>query len=150
MSFCKKGLTQERYIQMITAYWWLRGQLDEAIESFFKTDNYDKLEEVCQGVALERVKRQLAEYQDKKIVWHMPDRRNKTKPKVAILSEDEYTFVCEEKFLDFSVLQLLDDQGKVIGEGRNKGQPSASHSQIQYNDDGDYRFTDFFIKLLEG
>ena len=141
---------QDSHQEMINIYWWLREKLDDAIGDFFKTGNYDELENVCQGAALERVKRQLADYEEKNIIWHMPDRRDKTNPQVVVLSEKDDLFVCEERFLDFSVLQLLDAQKEVTQESRNRGQPTASNSTVQYDKQGHYWFTDFFITKMEG
>lgn len=141
--------TRERQQEMINIYWFLRQQLDEAIAYFFQTGSYDELEKVCQGTALERVKRQLAEYQNRGITWSMSDRRGKTQPQVAVLNEKDHAFICEEKFLDFSVLQLMQD-GRIVQESKNPGQPSAANATVVYDNEGHYWFADFFLLPLEG
>jgi hypothetical protein len=144
-----KDARQKRHQEMVNVYWWLRGKLDEGVSNFFQTGSYDEIEKVCQGKAREKVKRQLAEYQDNGIVWEMPNRREKTQPQVQVLGEKGRYFTCEERFLDFSVLQLVRD-GQVAQESRNNGQPTASNATVAYDDNGHYWFEDFFTLPLTG
>src|ERR1035437_5301629 len=123
----QKQAQQQRQQEMINVYWWLREKLDESVAYFFQTGSYDEIEKVCQNQALGKVKRQLEDYNNKGIVWEMPRRREQTNPQVLILGEKESSFMCEEKFLDFSVLRLMQD-GQVAKESRNTGQPTASNS----------------------
>ena len=145
----QKEALQQRQQEIINVYWWLREKLDESVSYFFQTGSYDEVEKVCRSQALAKIKRQLEDYHNKGIVWEMPERRKQTNPQVIVLGEKENSFICEEKFLDFSVLRLVQD-GQTVKESRNTGQPTASNSTVAYDGQGSYWFEDFFVLPLEG
>ena len=129
---------EEQQLQLITQAWRvLRHEIDVAVDDYYRTGKWTKLEAAVREPILGAMKAHLVDLRKQHVVWTQPKRRQLTEPhfeiveaKLAPAGRDEhFRFIVREDFIDRSLIQLWED-GKPVDEMPIPNRPTAIEATV--------------------
>jgi hypothetical protein len=121
----EESQTKDRHQQIIGVWSYLRNQIDNGVEEYFKTGNSDILKQYVNRPALDAIIVQVDSLREQNIHWSQPDRSARTEQQVEVISEKaepgskrSSTFTVQERFKDNSVYRRISgtEQRNAPGE----------------------------------
>jgi hypothetical protein len=123
----EESQTKDRHQQIAGVWSYLRNQIDNGVEEYFKTGNSDILKQYVNRPALDSIIAEVDNLRQQNIHWSQPDRQARTDQQIEVISEKaepgskrSSTFTIQERFKDNSVYRRVDGSDQKIAPAEQK------------------------------